>query len=448
MKTTIAFSRAYSEKKIRALLITFVAAALVVLGVWGLLQNRKAARYQAQLQYTCESALYDLSDYLAQMDVAFQKSAYVSTPYGLELLSAEIYQAGGYAKSCIAQLPVGLATLEHTEQYLAQATEYMLLLGRRAAQGYELTAADQKTVQALAENAQKLAVQVSAIRDEMNDSGAWLTDNEAILFGGDSSHSSFYSSLTGLEDAMTGYTPPTYEGEYSDSQYHLTSALLGEAEEITAQRAKEIAARCLDVSVSELQESGEEAGGIEALRFSAASGEVSVSKRGGYPVMLLKTRSVTSESVMSEEGAQKKAEAFLVSFGFSDLLFDRAVTADGVSMLRYVRVQDGVRVYSDTVQVAVAMDDGEILGLDTSQYLLHYRRYEFKTPRHTAADAVKLLAPALTLTEARLTTFPKAGNGSELYWELTCKGKNDETVVVYFSDEQLQEKLIRLPSQE
>ncbi|MBQ4081739.1 MAG: germination protein YpeB [Clostridia bacterium] len=438
---SITFSKHYGTKKILLLTAVFTAALIVLLGVWGVLQYRDANRYKAQVRYTCESALYDLSAHLQSMDEALKKSLYAGTAYGLETLSAQVYEAGGYARSCLAQLPVGYTTLENTELYLAQASEYMLALGRKASQGYSLTEQDRTAMQKLSEIAELLSVQVGQLRDQMNDTGIWELENDDILYGSQGQNASFYTSIQKLEQAMTDYDSMTYDGLYSDHYRTRTSELLQSAQEITRQQARQKAAALLNKDAAALTDDGDAFGVIEAYRFIGDGFSIAISKRGGYAVSLLKNRSVTTESRLSEGGARQKAEAFLTRCGFEDAKFSHASTADGICVVQFYSEQDGVLVYADAIEVAVAMDDGEILGLESSDYLLNHRQHGFSAAKHTAYDVAKKLSSLLTLRNARLTTLPNSAS-EELCWEMTCEGSNGETVTVYFTDDGLLEKRI------
>jgi len=424
---------------------SFVTAAMVVLAVWGIMQYRDSVRYRRQLRYSCEQSLYELSLHLEEMNLAFRKSAYSSTPEGFGTLAARIYESGGYAKACITQMPTGSINLDNTYRYLSQSSEYMELLGKNVASGYELTEKDRTNMKNLAETASLLSARVSEIRDGMNDGGTWESDSHEILYGDGGEDTDFYGYMTEIDELLSSHESLIYEGNYSENIINPAAAMLENADEVDEDEARRQAAELLDCDKSDLTRVADENGVISSYAFTAESGTVyvTVTKKGGFPVYFIKDTAFPEENVISADAASQKALAFLSKNGLGDMAEIERTTADGICTLTFAK-SGRVLVYSDTAKVSVSLDDGEIIGFDARQYIMNHKTREFDEPKYTGEAAAKVLSDSLRLKNLRLTTVPTVALAEKVCWEMTCTAEDGSTVIVYLGADDLSEKLILL----
>lgn len=79
-------------------------------------------------------------------------------------------------------------------------------------------------------------------------------------------------------------------------------------------------------------------------------------------------RDVQAESV-TQERADEIGKEFLKSRGFDDMKETYYLKQDGIVTINYAYEQDGVTVYPDLIKLKVALDNGEIMGIETTGYL-------------------------------------------------------------------------------
>ena len=74
---------------------------------------------------------------------------------------------------------------------------------------------------------------------------------------------------------------------------------------------------------------------------------------------------------------------------------------EGISTINFAYKQDDVFVYPDLIKVKVALDNGEILGIESTGYLNSHQERTLKTPQITIEEAKQNLNPNLEILKRR-----------------------------------------------
>ena len=153
-------------------------------------------------------------------------------------------------------------------------------------------------------------------------------------------------------------------------------------------------------------------------------------------------REVTAE-IINEEEAGNKAKEFLESKGFSSMKETYYLKQSGIVTINYAYEQNGVIIYPDLIKVKVALDNGEILGIETTGYLnSHYQR-QISTPKISKEEAKKILNKNLEIQSEELAIIPTEYKTEVFCWEF--KGKaNDKDYIVYINAENGREEDVLL----
>ena len=137
------------------------------------------------------------------------------------------------------------------------------------------------------------------------------------------------------------------------------------------------------------------------------------------------------EEKISVENADKKALEFLNSKGYTNMKKTYYIKEAGIITINYAYEQEDVIVYSDLIKVKVALDNGEILGIETTGYLNnHEKRNINKLDIISSKEAIKLANENLELEDTRLAIIPTEFKTEIFCWEL--KGKiEDRSFLLY-----------------
>ena len=144
-------------------------------------------------------------------------------------------------------------------------------------------------------------------------------------------------------------------------------------------------------------------------------------------------REVSSEIVSNEE-ANKKGIEFLEQKGFKDMKETYFLKQEGEMTINYAYSQNGVIAYPDLIKVKVALDTGEILGIETTGYLNNHTQRDVRNIKISKEEAKKNLNKNLKIQSEGMAIIP-----TEWKTELLCyefKGKvDDREFLVYINAE-------------
>ena len=144
-------------------------------------------------------------------------------------------------------------------------------------------------------------------------------------------------------------------------------------------------------------------------------------------------REVEVEAISQEE-ANEKGKQFLTSKGFTNMKETYYLKQEGIVTINYAYSQDGVIIYPDLIKVKVALDNGEVLGIETSGYLNNHEERNLPEIKISKDEAKKTLNKDLQIESEGLAIIP-----TEWQSEIYCyefKGKVDDSeFLVYINCE-------------
>ena len=116
-------------------------------------------------------------------------------------------------------------------------------------------------------------------------------------------------------------------------------------------------------------------------------------------------------------------------------------TQENIITINYVYKQGDILVYPDLIKVKIALDNGEILGIESTGYLNSHTERTDVTPKITKEEAKAKLNKNLNKQAENLSIIPTEWKTEILCYEF--KGKIDETeFLVYINAENGREENI------
>ena len=130
-------------------------------------------------------ALYELIDYVEDVENYLAKATITSTPeHGAETLS-KVWREANLAQVYLAQLPVSSTELANTAKFLNQVSEYSYSLSRKNIYNEELTQDDLDNLKKLHDYSEELKNTLDQLSTDMNEGRiSWdeLTKNTEVAF--------------------------------------------------------------------------------------------------------------------------------------------------------------------------------------------------------------------------------------------------------------------------
>jgi germination protein YpeB len=140
-------------------------------------------------------------------------------------------------------------------------------------------------------------------------------------------------------------------------------------------------------------------------------------------------RNIDAE-LISQEEANEKGKIFLNDHGYPNMKETYFLTQNGIVTINYAYIQNDVVMYPDLIKLKIALDNGEIMGIETEGYINNHTDRTIPNPKITLEKAKENLNKNLQITSEGLAIIP-----TEWKTEIFCyefKGKvNDTDFLVY-----------------
>jgi spore germination protein len=392
----------------------------VILGIY---IYKKQIEYRQASDNSYNMAFYELVDYVQNVEVYLAKSMISNSPESGAKSLSNVWREANLALTSLSQLPINSYELENTSKFLNQVSEYSYSLYTKNLKDKELTKEDMNNIKNLHEYSVELENVLNQLSADIN--------NGRISFGelekkGNSVFSKEVSniskdSFSNLEQTFHEYSGLIYDGAFSE---HITTkekyGLTGD--NIDEEKAKEKVIEYIGKdNIKEINSYGKNEGNIISYNFGIkykddSESTISISKKGGHIIYMDKNREVLSE-VISEEEADNKAKEYLNSKGYTNMVETYYLKESGIVTINYAYEQENVLMYPDLIKVKVALDNGEILGIETTGYLNSHRERKLKEPKVSVEKARDSLNKNLNIESERLAIIPTEWKTEILCWE-------------------------------
>ena len=404
-------------------MLSIIVVLFSIIVILAILIYKKQTEYRQASENSYNMAFYEVVDYVQNVEVFLAKSLITNSPESSAESLTNVWREANLAQAYLAQLPISSNELENTNKFLNQVSEYSYSLYRKNLNDEELSDEDLKNLKDLHEYSVELENTLNQLSADINGGRiSWgeLTDKGTIAFAQQVSNIS-QDSFSNLEQNFHEYSGLLYDGAFSA---HITRAekvgLTGE--NIDEQAAQDKAKELFESNnIKEVTSYGKSEGDITSFDFGItfndnSTATVSISEKGGHVIYMNKNRDVSAE-ILSQEEADKKAKEYLEQHGFKNMKETYYLKESGIVTINYAYVQDDVIMYPDLIKVKVALDDGEILGIETSGYLNSHTKRDIKEPKVTVEEAKKSLNKDLTIESEELTIIPTEWKTEVLCWE-------------------------------
>lgn len=421
----------------KAYIIAAIVVFIVVVGglISVIVNNKNETKTASQNTYNM--AFYEVVDYVQNVETYLAKSLISSTPeHGAETLT-NVWREANLAQAYLSQLPIESQELANTEKFLNQVSDYSYTLSRKNIKGEDLSEEDLNNLEELHDYSLELKQVLNQLSEDLEKGNMTWKDltnnNQDSISQAVSSNLDIFSSL---EEDFHEYSGLIYDGAFSE---HLTSedpkGLTGN--DISEEDAKNKIKEVFQDDIKDLSSLGEnENSELPSYNFSFKNQKdenitIAITKKGGHIVYFNCNRDIEKEN-LSYDDANKKGLEFLNKLGINNMKETYYLNENGIITINYAYVQNNIIMYPDLIKVKIALDDGEILGIETKGYLNNHLEREISKDIISKEDAKKKLNKNLNIQSEGLAIIP-----TEYKTEILCyefKGKiNDNEFIVYIN---------------
>ncbi|MFT9495538.1 germination protein YpeB [Anaerosolibacter sp.] len=437
---------------------TILALALVVSGVWGYTQYQEKREYRTFLNNQFHRMYYDLTGSVESITSDISKLMVSNQTKENVVLYSNIWQNAYNAQEKLSQLPIRHGEISKTEKFLSQVGDYTFTLAKRSIEGHQLTDEEIDRLEKLHNYALDLTTDLHDIQEdvltglvmpgELRKEGGRKLNKQA------EEKNPVQVQFQKFEERMVDYPELIYDGPFSE---HIIKGIRPrlEGDKITeAEARKKVQSFLKDEKIGKVEKLTNGRGRIDTYSFEIVpetqkEGKgnptyIDISQRKGYIVWVLNNREIDKKNISSKQAVQH-ANKFLEAQGFKDMVTTYTMTTYGGSVLiNYVYKQDNVLMYPDLIKVKVALDNGEIVGFDSTHFLTSNYKRDIQPPKLTPEQArEKVSMRAKILGEPKLAYIPTDARGEIFCYEFKADYKGDTFFIYINVDTGEEEKILK-----
>lgn len=438
-------------KTISSILFPIVTVALIGTLGWGLQTNhdKNAVLIRAENQY--QRSFHELSYHMDHLHRELGNALAVnSTSQGFHrrcLINA--WRLTNEAQANVNQLPLYGESFEKTEQLLSKIAKFSYQTAVRDLAKEPLSEQEMATLKSLVD-------QSRVISDELNNMQAvaisqnlsWLDVEAASASSDGQSSHSLIDGFNKVNETVSEYTEagwgPAIMNMFEDMNFSKI-----EGRPYTEQEIKQKAVEFLQLPASTPVEvtlnnhnPKYESYGV-TVQADGHAIRMDYSKQGGQLMWFMDDRHV-AESTMSLEQASEKAKQYLKTHGYDEMHPVNFNEHDNVAYMTMVRVSDDIIIYPEKISISVALDDGEIIGLQASELSMEQEDIAISPAGLTLEEAKNRLNPNFKIKDHTLAVIENELNKNVLCYQFIGNINDTNYRIFINADSGLEEKLEQL----
>lgn len=413
-----------TEKK-HVIIYTLLSLMLAAAVIFGAYQTSRADEYENDIQMDYERVFTEMVQYIDDLSASLEKSKFVNDPKQMIRLSGEIYRQAAEAKANLALLPLETKPLEKVSEFLSQAGDYAYSLSVKMLEGQAVSEEEYQNLRSLSQYASNLSQSLDGDLEKLY-AGTLDLNSAASGAGG----SALDNAMGEVEDQFHDYPKLIYDGPFSS---HLT-----DREPIFTQGMAQIDENAAMTAAKSFIGEGREAeitleDGVLPTYYAVYSGDdefinVGIAQNGGYLVYLLKDREI-GEITLDITEARMKATEFLSQNGYPDMRESYYEIIGSEAVINYAAEQNGYTLYPDLVKMKVALDNGEITGVEARGYLMYHKTRDIPAEKITADQARQKVNPHVEIASVSRAVIPTEGGSEKFCWQIEGRLDNRRCLI-------------------
>ena len=349
------------------MMVVVLLFTVIILGFY-IYQKQREFRQVSENSYN--RAFFELMNYMEEVETYLAKATITSTAEHEAETLANVWSEANLASIFLSQLPIETEELSNSQKFLNQVSDYGYTLSRKAINGENLTDEELQNIEKLHEYSVTLKDTLNQLAEEIAEGKiSWgeLTNDGTPIFAQQVDNIS-KESFGNIDSTFHDYAGLIYDGAFSE---HMTNperkGLTGD--NIDEDAAKQIAKDFTDTSYENISFNGfYENGNIPSYNFIIKNNDnqksISISQKGGLIVYSNSYREINEEKISDEE-AVNIGKNFLSEKGYNNMQETYYLKQDGYLVVNYAYNENNIKIYPDLIKLKIALDNGEILGIET-----------------------------------------------------------------------------------
>lgn len=409
---------------IRGILIGILTLGIVGTAYWGYQehQDKNAVLLNAENNY--QRAFHDLTYRIDLLHDNIGTTLAMNSKTSLSPSLIQVWRITTQAHSDVGQLPLTLLPFNKTQDFLTKIGNFSYQTAVRDLNKNPLTNDEYNTLNTLYKQSGDIQRELRNVQHMvLKNNLRWMDVELALASGKEKTDNTIIDGFKTVETTVSGYDEADFGPTMANLKKKDENLNKITGKKISSQEAVNIAKNYTgfnrNSTVKVTQNGSGSDFGFYSVSLKSAGQEVNmdVTKKGGHPIWFMNNRAVTKQAISLNE-ASNDAAAYLKRVGYNNLELLDSSQYDHVGVFDFVTTINHVRVFSESVKVSVALDNGQILGLSAEDYLkTHLTRTTMPTPSLTVEQARTKLNPKFQVMETHQAIIVNDLNNEVLCYE-------------------------------
>ncbi|UQZ81951.1 Sporulation protein YpeB [Paenibacillus konkukensis] len=443
-------------KRLSIVMFPVLLVALIGAGVWGYLehQEKNAILIKAENQY--QRAFHDLSFHVDKLQselgntLAYNTASQDSYRKGL----VNVWRITNQAQSEINQLPLSLLPFNKTEEFLANMANFSYRAATRDLNKQPLSEEELSNLNALYSHASEISTDLRAMQTKvMQNNLRWMDVETALATQKEPLDNTIIDGFQTVDKKVAEYSDVKWSPSVL-SAFQTRDMNMLSGSDVTAEEIRQKAAKFLNTDAASLQVV-ENGAGTEYHSFSVSAPRsdrpdgvhMDYSTKGGQLLWFSASRDVP-EKKLDLRRARDTAAEFLDGHDYKNMTAVSYDEYSNTANITFASRSNDVINYLDKVAVKVAMDNGEILGMQANDYVFDHKERQLQAPKLKAEEARKVLNPNMKVDSEAMALIRNDLREEVLCYQYTGRINGGVYRVYINGDTGVEEKIERLGKDE
>ncbi|WP_010095941.1 germination protein YpeB [Ornithinibacillus scapharcae] len=393
--------------------ITIIVLAIGVTGtaIWGYKEHQEKNAILIQAENTYQRAFHELT---YNMDLMHDKIGTAIAMNSKERLSpqlAEIWRLTSDSLSNVGQLPLTLLPFNKTEEFLSKIGDFTYRTAIRDLKKDPLTDKELDTLKNLYTQAGNIKdelrqVQHTALENNLR----WMDVQLALATEDTQADNTIIDGFKTVEKKVEGFAEGNIDSAISGTSSENHKYENVEGPKIDENEALNYSKDIFNIKATKDLRVTTTGDGADIPLYSVSYSDgkknayLDLTQQGGHPITLLVDRPVGEKQISLNEG-YKIAEKYIQEHNFESMELLNSSQYENVGIYSFIYNQNGVRVFADAIEVKVALDNGDILGLTANNYFLNHHKREIPKPGLSTEQAKDFVNPNVAIQEDYLAVI-------------------------------------------
>lgn len=445
------------KKYIYMLVVFLLATGVIGTSTWGYYQYQAKEEYYQYIDNQTKRKYYDLVGSIETISSELSKLMVSTQTKENMVLFSRVWQNAYNAEEYLSQLPINQQGIIQSNKFLNQLGDYTFAMAQKSIEGEKLSTEDVNNLQQLYEYAVNLSMSLREIEDEAVGGEAWRSrfrrqrTSQMIDQKTEEVQQSnpVEAKFTKFEERMNLYPELIYDGPFSEHVIQGIKPKLRGAK-ITAEEAEKRAREFISEDrIQEIEQIDGMKGQLVTFNFKVTQKEyenplyIDITEVEGYTAYVLNNREIEQANI-SRKQAIEIANQFLQEKGFQNMMPTYSLKTENTAVINYAYVQKDVVMYPDLIKVKVALDNGDIIGFDSTHYLTLNEQRDITEPKITPEEARQNVSVRANIEEAPQLCYIPTSYGKEVYcYEVKVTRGNEHFLIYINANTGIEEKILK-----